>query len=255
MLRNQVEFSLRGRYALFSDPVTRTGGEKFSYQVPTYQALKGVCESIYWKPTFIWVVDEVRVMNAIRTESKNIRPINYQVAGNDLSIYTYLSDVCYQVRAHFVWNLNRDNLAEDRNEHKHHNIARRMIDRGGRRDVFLGTRECQGYIEPCAFGEGESFYDRMDGGLDFGLMFHGFDYPDETGHNMLAVRFWRPRMEKGGIIRFTPPEKCDPALKRDIRPMSMKDFGKGNFTGLREDSLIELSEEGGETIGLGTETV
>ena len=52
-----------GRYALFSDPITRVGGEKFSYPVPTYQALKGIYESCYWKPTFTWVIDELRVMN------------------------------------------------------------------------------------------------------------------------------------------------------------------------------------------------
>ena len=50
--RNTVEFVVHGRYALFSDPITRVGGEKFSYQVPTYQALKGILESVYWKPTF-----------------------------------------------------------------------------------------------------------------------------------------------------------------------------------------------------------
>ncbi len=52
-----------------------------------------------------------------------------------------------------------------------------MIERGGRRDVFLGTRECQGYVEPCKFGE-KGFYDDY-GEMSFGLMFHGFDYPDE----------------------------------------------------------------------------
>jgi CRISPR-associated protein Cas5d len=155
-----------GCYALFSDPVTRLGGEKFSYQVPTYQALKGITESVYWKPTLIWIVDEARVMNAIRTEAKNIRPINYTDDGNTLSVYTYLADVCYHVRAHFIWNEHRPELAHDRDEHKHHNIARRMIERGGRRDIFLGTRECQGYVEPCDFDEGESFYQDY-GALDF----------------------------------------------------------------------------------------
>jgi CRISPR-associated Cas5-like protein len=48
---NIVEFKVSGRYALFSDPINRIGGEKFSYQVPTYQALKGILESVYWKPT------------------------------------------------------------------------------------------------------------------------------------------------------------------------------------------------------------
>jgi CRISPR-associated protein Cas5d len=31
-----------GRYALFTDPLTSIGGEEFSYQVPTYDALKGI---------------------------------------------------------------------------------------------------------------------------------------------------------------------------------------------------------------------
>ena len=53
-IRNQVEYKVYGRYALFSDPITRMGGEKASYLVPTYQALKGITESIYFKPSFRW---------------------------------------------------------------------------------------------------------------------------------------------------------------------------------------------------------
>ena len=33
---NIVEFQISGEYALFSDPVNRVGGEKISYQIPTY---------------------------------------------------------------------------------------------------------------------------------------------------------------------------------------------------------------------------
>ena len=143
---NIVEFEVTGDYALFSDPVMRIGGEKCSYHIPTYEALKGVLASIYWRPTIIWYIDAVRVMNPIRTEVKGIRPIKYS-GGNDLSYYTYLKDCRYQVRAHFEWNENRPELAADRNENKHHNIARRMIAKGGRRDIFLGTRECQAYVE------------------------------------------------------------------------------------------------------------
>ena len=51
---NIVEFEVFGDYALFSDPLMRLGGEKCSYQVPTYEALKGILSSVYWKPTFIW---------------------------------------------------------------------------------------------------------------------------------------------------------------------------------------------------------
>ena len=43
---NIVEFQVTGDYALFSDPILRLGGEKCTYQVPTYEALKGILSSI-----------------------------------------------------------------------------------------------------------------------------------------------------------------------------------------------------------------
>lgn len=231
--RNSVEFKITGRYAMFADPVTRVGGEKFSYQIPTYQALKGILESVYWKPTFIWYIDAVRVIRKIQTESKGIKPIKMS-GGNDLSYYTYLRDVEYQVLAHFDWNYQRENLEDDRDEHKHHNIAMRSINRGGRRDIFLGTRECQGYVEPCVFGEDESFYDHY-GELDLGVMFHGYDYPDETGNDELVVRLWRAKM-KDGIIEFPMPKDCDPSLRRFIRKMTPKEFESDrNFTFIDND--------------------
>ncbi|MCL2054218.1 MAG: type I-C CRISPR-associated protein Cas5c [Oscillospiraceae bacterium] len=201
-MRNSIEFKVYGRYALFSDPITRPGGEKFSYQTPTYQALKGICEGIYWKPTFIWYVDKIRVMKKIQTESKGVRPIKMN-GGNDLAYYTYLKDVEYQVTAHFEWNEQRPDLLNDRNEHKHHNIAKRCVEQGGRRDIFLGTRECQGYVEPCIFGEDSSPYNDY-GVIDFGVMFHSFDYPDETGKKELGVRLCKQSMNNG-IIEFVDP--------------------------------------------------
>jgi len=100
-MRNSVEFVLYGPYALFTDPLTKMGGEKLSYQIPTYQALKGIVESVYWKPTIIYYIDEVRIMNPIRMESKGMRPINYS-GGNTLANYTYLREVKYEVKAHFI---------------------------------------------------------------------------------------------------------------------------------------------------------
>ena len=87
---NIVEFSVYGDYALFSDPIMRVGGEKCTYQIPTYEALKGILSSVYWKPTIIWYIDKVRVMNPIRMEVKGIRTMKYNGGGNDLSYYTYL---------------------------------------------------------------------------------------------------------------------------------------------------------------------
>lgn len=243
MHENRVEFEVSGAYALFSDPVTRVGGEKCSYQVPTYEALKGILHSVYWKPSLIWVVDAVRVMNPIQMETKGIKPVKYN-GGNELAYYTYLRNVRYQVRAHFEWNENREELKEDWNENKHHNIAKRMITRGGRRDVFLGTRECQGYVEPCDFDAGAaqgSYYDIDE--LAFGFMYHGITYADEAireeDKGKMTVRFWRPVMKRG-MIQFVRPENCPD--HRHIKEMNMKNFNRDNFSGLSEFIVSEVAD-------------
>ena len=247
--KNSIEFRLWGRYALFTDPLTKIGGEKCSYHLPTYEALKGVCKSIYWKPTIVWVVDKVRVMRRIRTQTKGIKPLEFSSGGNTLAIYTFLTGfdenakdvsrkhgVEYQVRAHFKWNDYHDKLKEDRVDGKHFAIAKRMLERGGRQDIFLGTRDCQGYVEPCVFGEGEGAYDRDDE-IGYGLAFHGFDYPDETGTDELYARFWHPTLKKGGLT-FDPPEDCK--YRKFVRQMDPKTFGTGNVKSVE----LEVEELG-----------
>jgi CRISPR-associated protein Cas5d len=229
---SKVEFQVSGRYALFSDPVTRIGGEKCSYQIPTYEALKGILSSVYWKPTIIWYIDQVRVMNPIRTQARSVKPIIYDKGGNSLSIYNYLFDVKYQVQAHFDWNKNRKDMEKDRDDKKHLYIAERMIEHGGRRDIFLGTRECQGYVESCRFNEGPGFYDHY-GELGFDLMFHGFDYPDENGKNELQARFWQPKMIDG-VIRFPMPDQC--SICKKVRTM---DAGHIRSVGTDEPGLLD----------------
>lgn len=240
------QFRLWGRHALFTDPVTKIGGEKCSYHIPTYEALKGVTKSIYWKPTIIWVIDEVRIMKPFCTQTKGTKPMNFggiypsekelgikQESLHTLAIYTFLANVEYHVKAHFEWNLQRPELEEDRNIAKHEAMADRSLKRGGRQDIFLGTRDCQGYVEPCVFGEGESHYHEIDE-LGFGLMFHGFDYPDEVGGKGLHARFWYPTMVNG-TIKFAKPENCQ--IRKYIREMEPKHFK------LRENIKVLTDEE------------
>lgn len=241
---NQIEFKVTGKYALFSDPLTRVGGEKLSYQIPTYEALKGIVKSIYFKPTISWFIDEVRVMKPIQTRTKGIRPIDFS-GGNTLSYYTYLYEVEYYVKAHFEWNLNHPELESDRNENKHYFIAKRMVEKGGRRDVFLGCRECQAYVEPCNFDEGEGMYDHLPE-LSFGLMFHGFTYPDEIvkeeEKGKMVASFWKPVM-KNGVIHFIRPEECE--IRRVIKEGTIKMFEKNMFT------QVDVIKEVGDDCGLG----
>ena len=64
----------------------------------------------------------------------------------------------------------------------------------------------------------QAVWDGM-GELAFGLMFHGFDYPDETGENNLYARFWQQKMIDG-IIQFERPKDCK--IRKAIRAMSVK---------------------------------
>lgn len=236
---NIVEFKVYGKYALFTDPLTKIGGEKCSYHIPTYESLKGILSSVYWKPTIIWVIDAMRIMKYIRTQTSCVKPVIYNDIGHDLAIYTYLIDVEYHVKAHFEWNLNRKDMAKDRDENKHYWVAKRMIEKGGRRDVFLGTRECQGYVEPCVFDKGKGDYDDY-GDLAFDLMFHGFDYPDELGKNELHARFWRPTMSNGRVV-FIRPEEC--SIRKFVRVMNSV---PPKSIGLEEPGLLEGYIEGGD---------
>ena len=239
-MRNSIEFKVHGSYGLFTDPISKLGGEKLTYQVPTYQALKGILEQIYWKPTIKYIIDEVKVLNPIQMEAKGVRPINDK-GGNTLATYTYLKNPSYAVRAHFEFNEYRPDLVFDRNEHKHHNILKRAVKAGGRRDVFLGTRECQSYVEPCIFDEEISFYENM-GELHFGTMVHGLSYPDETGRDVLEARLWNPVM-KNGVIQFIRPEECK--LVRKVKTLKPKQFNNENVESVDElyESLF-LEEEG-----------
>lgn len=231
-MKNEITFKVYGRRALFSDPLTRVGGEKCSYQIPTYESLKGITQAIYWKPTLIWIIDEVRVMKPIKMAQQNMKLHPYHEDKSELSMFTYLVDVEYQVRAHFVWNMQRPDLEQDRLEGKHYQIALRMLDRGGRRDVCLGTRECQAYVEPCRFGEGEGFYDGM--GLQvFGVMYHGIDYPSEVDDPRMKIRFWRAEMNDG-IVRFPKPSDCT-----IVKPIREVVASHPQTSGLNDKSLFD----------------
>jgi len=230
MKPNQITFKVSGRYALFTDPLTKIGGEKSTLMIPTAEALIGITSGIYWKPSIKWRIISATVLNEIKTESKGIRPIKYD-GGNDLSYYTYLKDVSYLVTAQFEFNTLRDDLIDDFNEDKHYQIAKRSLAKGGRRDVFLGVRECQAYVE-APTGEEKSCYHDTET-MELGLMFHSFVYPDQSGKDELEALFWRPTMEKG-VINFCRQEDCK--LRKFVKKMEKKDFRAEDIT-FAEDEL------------------
>lgn len=178
MDKKGIEVQISGDYAMFTTSSSKISGDKRSYSLPTYEAIVGILNGIYKKPTFRWVVDGIRVMNPICFEHRGVRHINVN-GGADMANYTYLKDVCYQVRAHMVWDYSFPELAPDRNFGKHYAIAKRAIRSGGRMNVYLGTSDCQARIEACDFDEGASKSSFSNTGeISSGLMFHSFVYPE-----------------------------------------------------------------------------
>lgn len=244
--KNKIERSkyfymkVTGDYALWTDPATKGGGERISYQVPTAQALQGICDAVYFKPTIRNVVDAVKVINPVRFHSMGYRAL-YADLSAGLNYVTVLEDVEYLLKYHFEWDLNRDDLARDRIMKKHEAIAERSLKRGGRRDVFLGVRELIGYVEAIDEEEylrEETFYFGSD--LDLGNIFHSFIYPHSEGEPLKSL-FTHTYM-KDGIIEFKTQEECE-----IVNTLSSYTF-KGHKSVVSVDEELKEYGEGGELI-------
>lgn len=195
---NLIQFELSGRYALFTDPLMLCGGEKSSLPVPTREALKGAARGIYSSREFCWSIDAVRIMNPIKTEAVTLTRLNYFEKGSDISVYTYLRDVRYKVLAHLEF---PEDTPPDI-QHKCYSIARRMLKKGGRRQVYLGTKSCPAALSPCRFHDESGYYDEHS--AYYGLMHHSFLYQNGC---VISQRLFHCSMEHG-IITFPPPNQC-----------------------------------------------
>lgn len=188
----KFEFSVIGNKAQFCE---HSGHGAESYLVPTYGAIKGICESIYWRPTVMWIIDKIRVMNLITQTDKG-----------------ELQNVEYQVQAHMEWDLDRKDMAKDRIVGKHVASAQRALKQGGRMTCYLGKKEpgFEADIAPCEFGKGSGAYDIIPN-VSFGPMLHSVTYPSpdqqKKGNNKKICNYFDCSMVRG-VITFPRPEQC-----------------------------------------------
>lgn len=231
---------ITGDYALWTDPATKGGGERISYQVPTAQALQGICDAVYFKPTIRNVVDAVKIVNPVRFHSMGYRAL-YADLSPGLNYVTVLEDVEYLVQYHFEWNIDRDDLSQDRIMKKHEAIVERSLKKGGRRDVFLGAREFLGYVE--AIDEDEylkekTFYFGSD--LDLGYIFHSFIYPNNEEGKLKSL--FTHTIMKDGIIKFKSQDECE--IRNELSSYTFK----GHKGVVSVDEELKEYGEGGELI-------
>lgn len=198
---------ITGDYALFKSSYSKGSGESVSNMLASRQALQGIVDNLYWKHTLSNVVTELKVINMIQTEVIGTRALLSNMKA-DLNYVSYLTNVEYLIKFHFIWNENRPDLVKDRNMKKHEAIMQRSIDRGGRRDIFLGTRECVGLAESITkyeYENSKSFYDNQI--LPLGIMFHSFEYPKKSGEPLKS--YYTDTVMKNGIVRFKEQAECE----------------------------------------------
>lgn len=214
--------------ALFTDPLTRVGKGKGSYAVPTAGALVGLCKSVYWKPTIEYAIEEFRVMNPIRFESMGMLLPHVYDNEQDMSIFRYLKNVRYLVKARLKFNEARPDLAEDYSVDKHYTILRDSFDVGGRFSPFLGVSECQAsvrMIAPCEYENAEGYYDNA-GLMRIGIMYKNIDYgSDEHGGRYASgIRLFNCRMNNG-VVSIPSDSAC--AYREYLLKDNKNSFSKG----------------------------
>jgi len=217
-----VVFSVRADRALFTRPDLRV--ERLTYPVPTFGAMAGVLRSIYAKPTLYWVPRRVLIMKPIRYQNIMINEVKTTaitkrpfVASERRmqKMQTYLYDVRYIVEAHFEWS---GKQPDDEDLGKHMCIFERSLEVGGRRDVFLGMRECTAIVEPVqgTFNEITEEWQKQHEGLylNVGVMFHGWEWG--TGKDGTDTPTFFEAKVRNSILKYPHPKDKDKVIRQQF---------------------------------------
>lgn len=207
-----VKVKVWGDYALFSRPELKV--ERYSYDVITPSAARGILEAIYWHPGLKWCIDKIYVKNPIRFTSVRRNEVKSKAsASNILQVYNgtdkplyintkedivqraslILCDVCYVIEAHFEMTSKAN---ETDNPGKFKDIMMRRLKRGQCYHMpYFGCREFPAQFCLCDEEQIKTSYDEIEE-KDLGFMLYDMDYSDK---NNIQPMFFRAIMKKGII--------------------------------------------------------
>lgn len=205
-----VKVKVWGDYALFSRPELKV--ERYSYDVMTPSAARGILEAIYWHPGLRWNIDRIYVKNPICFTSVRRNEVKSKVsASNVLQVYngadkplyintkneivqrasTILCDVCYVIEAHFEMT---EKANETDNPGKFKDIMMRRLRRGECYHMpYFGCREFPAHFCLCEEEEIHTAYDDVSE-RDLGLMLYDMDYSNKDN---IQAMFFRAELKKG----------------------------------------------------------
>lgn len=77
-----VKVNVWGDYALFTRPELKT--ERYSYDIITPSAARGILEAIYWHPGMRWIIDKIYVKNPIQFTSVRRNEVISKISKNKM---------------------------------------------------------------------------------------------------------------------------------------------------------------------------
>jgi CRISPR-associated protein Cas5d len=215
---NAIRLKVEGGFACFTRPELKA--ERFSYDVITPSAARGMIEAIHWKPAIRWQVDKIHVLRPIRFESIRRNEVKAKtptgsvrramtsgdLSGLDIDISnidhrnqratTLLIDVAYLIEARVALT---SAAGADDNQTKHLEIFSRRARKGQCfHQPCLGTREFAArftLIEP-----GEPSPASIRESRDLGLMLWDIDHAAPGKPSL----FFRAQLENG-VVHVPPP--------------------------------------------------
>ena len=207
-----VKVNVWGDYALFSRPELKV--ERYSYDIITPSAARGILEAIYWHPGMRWIIDKIYVKNPIQFTSVRRNEVKSKIlASNVLQAYNgadkplYIStkedivqrasqllcNVSYTIEAHFE--MTEKANASD-NPGKFKDIIMRRLRKGECFHMpYLGCREFPANFALCEEEEIHTAYDVVEE-KDLGIMLFDMDYSDPEN---IKPMFFRAVMRQGVV--------------------------------------------------------
>lgn len=207
-----------GEFACFTRP--EFGAERVSYPVMTPSAARGVLEAIFWKPEFVWQVQEIQVLKPIRhfsivrnemnnwQSASSAKTAEYHYFADDDRAQRHtlgLRDVAYVIKADVQLKAHANaNVAKYRDQ------FRRRVKKGQcHHQPYLGTREFSAFFSEPTIGDAPITHSD-----ELGLMLLDLEFTATTTaptleyftHNEAGAtvtkgkaqpRFFRARLENG----------------------------------------------------------
>lgn len=202
---------VKGDYALFTRPELKV--ERYSYDVLTPSAARGILEAICWKPAIRYVIDKIYVLNPIQVTNIRRNEIAVKVSkslarsainGGDSPMYItsanniqqraslLLRDVRYIIEAHFEMTEKAGEL--DTPEKFYNMILRRIRNGQCYHQPYFGCREFP--VKFSLYEEAEIHTPYVGQEKDLGLMLYDMDYSNPQS---IRPTFFRAIMRDGVI--------------------------------------------------------